>query len=54
MMTEEKTIEREAGNLLKIKDNNPKYIISMDEFPASNFSGIIQMNIRDFLMMPLK
>jgi len=49
-MTEEKTILREAGNLLKIKDNHPKYIISMDEFPASNYSGIIQMNIREFLM----
>jgi predicted AAA+ superfamily ATPase len=50
-MTDPKTIERETGNLLKIKDNHPKYIISMDEFPPSNYSGIIQLNIREFLMM---
>jgi uncharacterized protein len=49
MMTDEKTTLRETGNLLKIKDNYPKYIISMDELPASNFEGIKQMNIRDFL-----
>jgi uncharacterized protein len=49
LMTDEKTTLRETGNLLKIKDNYPKYIISMDELPASNIEGIIQMNIREFL-----
>lgn len=49
MMTDEKTTLRETGNLLKIKDNYPKYIISMDELPASNIEGIKQMNIREFL-----
>lgn len=49
LMTDEKTTLRETGNLLKIKDNYPKYIISMDELPASNFEGIKQMNIRNFL-----
>lgn len=49
LMTDEKTILRETGNLLKIKDNYPKYIISMDELPASNTAGIVQMNIREFL-----
>lgn len=49
LMTDEKTTLRESGNLLKIKDNYPKYIISMDELPASNFKGIMQMNIREFL-----
>jgi uncharacterized protein len=49
LMTDEKTTLRESGNLLKIKDNYPKYIISMDELPASNIKGIMQMNIREFL-----
>lgn len=49
-MKDEKTILRETETLLKIKDNYPKYIISMDELPVSNIEGIIQMNIRTFLM----
>jgi uncharacterized protein len=48
-MKDEKTILRETETLLKIKDNYPKYIISMDELPVSNIEGIIQMNIRTFL-----
>jgi len=50
LMTDEKTTLRETGNLLKIKDNYPKYIISMDELLPSNFAGITQMNIREFLI----
>ena len=46
---EEKTIEREFGNLEKIKDNFPKIVISMDEFPMSNKNGIEHWNIRKFL-----
>ena len=49
-MKDEKTILREKETLLKIKDNYPKYIISMDELPVSNIDGIIQMNIRTFLL----
>ncbi len=49
LMKDEKTIFRETDTLLKIKDNYPKYIISMDELPVSNVEGIIQMNIREFL-----
>jgi uncharacterized protein len=49
LMIDEKTTLRETGNLLKLKDNYPKYIISMDELPSSNIEGIIQMNIREFL-----
>jgi len=49
-MKDEKTIRRETETLLKIKDNYPKYIISMDDLPVSNIEGIIQMNVRAFLM----
>ena len=46
---EEKTIEREFGNLEKIKDNYPKFVVSMDEFPITNQNGIEHWNIRKFL-----
>lgn len=49
LMTDENTFLWETGNLLRIRDNYPKYILSMDELPASNIKGIIQMNIREFL-----
>lgn len=49
-MKDEQTMQRETASLLKIKDNYPKYIISMDELPVSNIEGIIQMNIRTFLL----
>jgi predicted AAA+ superfamily ATPase len=42
------TLEREFGNLLKIDDNFPKYVVSMDEIDMSN-KGIKHMNIKDFL-----
>ena len=43
------TIEREFDPLLKIHDNFPKYVLSMDEF---NFGrqGVIHRNIRDWLL----
>lgn len=48
-MKEVQTLQRETASLLKINDNYPKYIISMDELPTSNMEGIIQTNIRTFL-----
>ncbi len=48
------TIDREFGNLLKIPDNYPKYVISMDEFNSgTNYMGINQMHIGEFLLMDL-
>lgn len=48
-LSSEKTEEREFGAYENIKDNYPKYVISMDEFDMSR-NGIIHMNIRDFLL----
>ncbi len=45
----QKTIDREFGNLLKIKDNCPKFVVSMDETAAGKYKGIKQVNIREFL-----
>lgn len=44
------TIEREFGAYATIKDNFPKYVLSMDEFDMSR-DGIKHVNIRDFLLM---
>ncbi len=45
-----KVREREFGNLLKIKDNYPKYVLSLDEFSSGNYMGIEHKNLIDFLM----
>ncbi len=49
LITDEKTHDREFGNLLKIEDNNPKYVISMDEFAEREFKGIYHWSVRKFL-----
>ena len=43
------TAEREFGVYRNIRDNYPKYVLSMDEFDMSR-EGIIHRNIRDFLL----
>jgi len=45
----EKTIEREFGNLERIHDNYPKYVISSD-IPDFSRDGILHFNIIDFLL----
>lgn len=45
------TIEREFGNLLKIQDNYPKYVISMNPMIIpQNFEGVKHLSLRQFLM----
>jgi predicted AAA+ superfamily ATPase len=53
LLADKKTQEREFGNLLKIQDNFPKYVVSMDEVDMSQ-KGIVHMNIRDFLLQDWK
>jgi len=50
LLQSEQTIKREFGVLEKIKDNYPKYVLSMDRLPSTNKNGIIRMNIIDFLL----
>lgn len=50
LLNDEKTIEREFGNLLQINDNFPKMVLSLDEFWTSNRQGIIRKNVIDFLL----
>ena len=42
-------VDREFGNLEKIRDNYPKYVISGDKINLSR-SGIKHYNIIDFLL----
>lgn len=49
-ITEKQTMEREFGNLLAIKDNYPKYVITLDEYSGSSFEGIIHVPLRKFLV----
>lgn len=43
------TIKREFGNLLKIKDNYPKYVVTEEKGYTKRDDGINIINIRDFL-----
>lgn len=43
------TIDREFGNLLKIKDNYPKIVVSGERSFESSYEGIEHIYIRDFL-----
>jgi hypothetical protein len=44
------TEKREYDNLLKIKDNYPKFVLRMDDFAESNYKGIKTLHISDFLL----
>ncbi len=46
----ERTVEREFGNLLSISDQFPKYVITMDEFWKESVEGVQHLHITDFLM----
>ncbi len=52
LLTEESSREREFGNLLKINDNYPKMVVSMDEPAGGNIQGIQHVHLRNFLMKP--
>ncbi|WP_236139270.1 ATP-binding protein [Mongoliitalea daihaiensis] len=49
-INETKTLEREFGNLQKIDDNYPKFVITMDTFDGNTFQGIEHMDLRSFLV----
>ncbi len=50
LLASEETIAREFGAYNSIRDNFPKYVVSLDEFDMSR-DGIKHRNIRDFLLM---
>lgn len=46
----EQTVQREFGHILAIRDQYPKYVITMDEFWNDNVEGVQHLFITDFLM----
>jgi predicted AAA+ superfamily ATPase len=51
LLASEETIRREFGAYESIRDNFPKYVVSLDEFDMSR-NGVKHKNIRDFLLAP--
>jgi predicted AAA+ superfamily ATPase len=49
LLASPETIDREFSSLLEIKDNYPKYVLSMDEIDMSR-KGIKHINLRKFLL----
>lgn len=49
LFASEETVNREFGVYDSIRDNFPKYVVSLDEFDMSR-NGIKHQNIRDFLL----
>lgn len=44
------TSDREAANLLELKDHYPKYIVTLDELAGGNFNGVKVVHLADFLL----
>lgn len=42
--------DREVANLLEIKDNYPKYVVTLDEFASGNINGVRIVHMTDFLL----
>ncbi len=49
LLADEKVINREFGAFDAVRDNYPKYVITLDKMNFSR-NGIVHMNIMDFLM----
>ena len=46
----EQTAMREFSSLLKIKDQYPKFLVTMDDFWKEDVEGIKHFHIADFLL----
>jgi len=52
LLASPETIEREFSVLSSLKDNYPKYVISMDKIFGKDVEGIQRINLVDFLLNP--
>lgn len=53
MLFDQKTIDREFGNLMAVDDNYPKFVITMDDINTGpSFKGIQKIHLREFLSSP--
>jgi hypothetical protein len=52
LLSDVATVEREFGNLKRIQNNYPKYVVSMDPISKSkDYEGISHLPLRSFLLM---
>jgi predicted AAA+ superfamily ATPase len=49
LLTSQEVIDREFWNLLKIKDNYEKIVLSLDEFPWEDYKWIKHYNLIDYI-----
>lgn len=49
LLASPETVEREFGVFSDVKDNFPKYVLSLDDYDMSQ-NGIVHLNLRDFLL----
>ena len=54
MLNSEKTVEREFGNLARIRNDYPKIVVSLDISSKVSFEGIRHFHIRDFCTKIIK
>jgi len=47
---DEKTLRRELAPLEAVSDSHPKFLLTLDNDPPANYSGIRQLNALDFLL----
>lgn len=52
-LSKQETIEREFGNLLKIKDNYPKVVVSGERSFENSYEGVEHVYFKDFLSSTL-
>ncbi len=50
LLSDEKVVQREFGNLLQINDNREKYVLSMDDIFETKYEWIIHKNIINWLL----
>ena len=51
LLASSETLDREFGDNDSIRNNFPKYVVSLDEFGMS-LDGIKHRNIQEFLLIP--
>jgi len=44
LLNNENVVNREFGNLLQIKDNYEKYVVSLDDVKFSDYEGIVHLH----------
>lgn len=49
LLSDQKVIDREFGNLAAIKDNYPKIVVSLDDYAPDNIDGIQHIHLQNFL-----